>query len=129
MSGSKEEEGALEGGGARAFALGCIGRRAGRVVTLVGETGAQVGACASGGGQLTSFVTGHVGRRSWGNVCCLGVGGVSFFLFFFFFFLIKYSLFKVQDTTWSASYGRNKITKQSNGLLHLVMGQTNTPRP
>jgi len=33
------------GGGARPFALGCVGRGVGRVVTLVGGTGARVGAC------------------------------------------------------------------------------------
>jgi len=40
-----------------------------------------------------------------------------------------YSLLKVQETTWSASYGENKTYKQSNGPLHLVMGQTNAPHP
>jgi len=35
--------------GARAFALGCAGRSVGREVTLVGGTGARVGACARGG--------------------------------------------------------------------------------
>ena len=55
-------------------------------------------------------------------------GDRGFFIFFFFFY---YQVFvvKVQETTWSASYGRNKTMKQSNGPLHLVMGQTNTPRP
>ena len=55
----------------------------------------------------------------------------AFFLFFFLFFFFNIIIFvvKVQETVWSASYDPNKTIKQSNGPLHLVMGQTNTPRP
>jgi len=52
-----------------------------------------------------------------------------FFFFFFFFFLSHIFVVKVQEIAWSASYGENKTIKQSNGPLHLVVGQTNTPRP
>jgi len=66
-----------------------------------------------------------------------GSEGSFFFFFFFFFFLFLFSFFflyhifvvKVQEITWSASYGENKTIKQTNGPLHLLMGQTNTPRP
>jgi len=45
-----------------------------------------------------------------------------FFLFFLFsFFLFMYSLIKVQETIWSASYDRNKTYKQSNHPLHPLM--------
>jgi len=50
MSGSKEEWGPLFSGGARDFALVCIGRGVGRVVVPVGETGGREGAGAWGGG-------------------------------------------------------------------------------
>jgi len=53
-------------------------------------------------------------------------GGV-FFFFFFFLFLNHIFVVKVQEMTWSASYGENKTVKQSNDPLHLVMGQTKTP--
>jgi len=58
-------------------------------------------------------------------------GGVFFLFlcFFFFFFYNQVFVVKVQETTWRASYGRNKTTKQSNGPLHFIMGQTNTPHP
>jgi len=58
-------------------------------------------------------------------------GGVFFFFFYFFYFYFYIIIFvvRVQETVWSASYDPNKTTKQSNGPLHLVMGQTNTPRP
>jgi len=49
--------------------------------------------------------------------------GMGLFLFFFFFFIIMYSLFKVQETIWSASYDRNKTHKQSNDPLHPLMGK------
>jgi len=49
--------------------------------------------------------------------------------FFFFFFLSHIFVVKVQEIAWSASYGENKTIKQSNGPLHLIMGQTNTPHP
>jgi len=52
----------------------------------------------------------------------------SFFSFFFFFF-DQVFVVKVQETTWSASYGRNKTMKQSNSPLHHIMGQANTPHP
>jgi len=55
MSGSKEEEGALPRGGARALALGCAGRGVGRVVTPVGGIGARVGACAGGAGAADTL--------------------------------------------------------------------------
>jgi len=47
--------GSLGGGGAPAFALGCVGRGVGRVVTLAGGTGARVGACARGGGAANNL--------------------------------------------------------------------------
>jgi len=50
MSGSKEEEEGALGGGARPFARGCVWRGVGLVVTLVGGTGARVGACTGRGG-------------------------------------------------------------------------------
>jgi len=54
----------------------------------------------------------------------------SFFLFLFFlFFLNHVFVVKVQESVWSASYDENKTIKQSNGPLHLIMGQTNTPHP
>jgi len=56
-------------------------------------------------------------------------GLFSFFLFFFLFFSYHVFIVKVQETTCSASYVRNKTLKQSNSPLHLVMGQTNTPHP
>ena len=34
-----------------------------------------------------------------------------------------YSLIKVQETVWSASYDRNKTSKQSNDPLHPLMGK------
>ena len=43
------------GRGTRAFALGCIGRGVGRVVTLTGGTGARVGACAGRGGAADNL--------------------------------------------------------------------------
>jgi len=60
-----------------------------------------------------------------------GSEGSFFFFSFFFFFFFLYHVFvvKVQEPAWSASYGVNKTIKQSNGPLHLIMGQTNTPRP
>jgi len=59
------------------------------------------------------------------------IGGFFYFIFLFYFFIFYNQVFvvKVQETTWSASYGRNKTMKQSNGPLHLGMGQTNTPHP
>jgi len=56
-------------------------------------------------------------------------GSFFFFLFSFFFFFYQVFVVKVQETTWSASYGRNKTMKQSNGPLHLLMGQTKYPPP
>ena len=58
-------------------------------------------------------------------------GSFSFFFFFFFSLFFFYHIFvvKVQEIAWSASYGQNKTVKQSNDPLHLIMGQTNTPRP
>ena len=50
------------------------------------------------------------------------IGGFFFFAFFF-FFKIRYSVIKVQETAWSSSYGRNKTYKQSNDLLHPLMGK------
>ena len=44
-------------------------------------------------------------------------------------FLHHIFVVKVQEITWSASYGENKTVKQSNDPLHLVMGQTKTPHP
>lgn len=35
-------------------------------------------------------------------------------------------LLKVQETAWSANYGKNKTYNESNSLLDLGMGQTNT---
>jgi len=67
------------------------------------------------GGRL---VGGEVRAREW-----------SFFSFFFLFVFYHVFVVKVQETVWSASYDRNKTIKQSNRPLHLVMGQTNTPRP
>jgi len=55
--------------------------------------------------------------------------GLFFSLFFFFFYYYHIFVVKVQEIAWSASYGQNKTVKQSNGPLHLIMGQTNTPRP
>ena len=46
-----------------------------------------------------------------------------FFIFYFFIFIIMYSLIKVQETMWSASYDRNKTYKQSNDPLHPLMGK------
>ena len=46
----------------------------------------------------------------------------SFFIFFY-IFIIMYSLFKAQETIWSASYDRNKTYKQSNDPLHPLMGK------
>ena len=53
-----------------------------------------------------------------------GVGGVepvrkkgAFCFFSFLFFYIMYSLIKVQETVWSASYDRNKTYKQCNDPL------------
>jgi len=67
-----------------------------------------------------------------GDACFPELGVKIDFLFFFFFFLFFYYyhvfVVKVQESVWSASYDRNKTIKQSNGPLHLVMGQTNTPR-
>jgi len=52
------------------------------------------------------------------------IGGFFFFIFFYFFlFFIMYSLIKVQETVWSASYDRNKTYKQSNDPLHPLMGK------
>jgi len=56
-------------------------------------------------------------------------GGFFFTFFHFFFFHIMYSLLKVQETAWSASYDESKTCKQSNGPLHLVMAQSETPHP
>jgi len=39
-----------------------------------------------------------------------------------------YLLIKVQETAWSTSYGENKTYKQSNDLLHPLMGKITTPR-
>jgi len=68
-------------------------------------------------------------ERRWGSSEAGGKkdGGVFFFYFTFFFYHIF--VVKVQEIAWSTSYGQNKTLKQSNGLLHLFMGQTNTPRP
>jgi len=48
---------------------------------------------------------------------------IFFILFLFLFFIIMYSLIKVQETVWSASYDRNKTYKQSNDPLHPLMGK------
>jgi len=68
-----------------------------------------------------------------GSVKNQGNRGLFFFLFLFLFlflfFLYHIFVVKVQEIAWSASYGQNKTVKQSNGRLHLIMGQTNTPRP
>jgi len=55
-------------------------------------------------------------------------GEISFFLFYF-IFIIMYSLFKVQETIWSASYDRNKTHKQSNDPLHPLMGKIKPLQP
>ena len=39
-----------------------------------------------------------------------------------------YSLMKVQETVWSASYDRNKTCKQSNNPLHPLMGKIKLPQ-
>jgi len=70
MSGSKEEEGALAGEGARLFALGCVGRGEGRVVTLVGGTGARVGAGTGGGGAADTLCDRSPREALGGRVCC-----------------------------------------------------------
>jgi len=64
MSGSKEEEGGLAVGGTRAFALGCVGRGVGRVVTLVGGTRARVGPCTGGGGAA-DILCDRSRREAW----------------------------------------------------------------
>ena len=52
-----------------------------------------------------------------------GSGGLFFFFFLFFlFFKIMFSLIKVQETVWSASYDRNKTYEQSNDPLHPLIG-------
>jgi len=54
----------------------------------------------------------------------------AFWLFYFLlFFFIMYSLIKVQETAWSASYGENKTYKQSNHLLHPLMGKIRPLKP
>ena len=68
MSGSKEGEGTLLGGGARAWALGGGPVRAGCVVVLGGGTGRRVGA---GVGHVVAPVmgtSGQVGAGTWGGV-------------------------------------------------------------
>jgi len=40
-----------------------------------------------------------------------------------------YSVIKVQETAWRASYGRNKTYKQSNDLLHPLMGKIRPIEP
>jgi len=40
-----------------------------------------------------------------------------------------YSLIKVQETVWSASYDRNKTCKQSNDPLHPLMGKIKPLQP
>ena len=50
-------------------------------------------------------------------------------VFFFSFFLYHVFIVKVQEPVWSTSYDVNKTIKQSNGLLHLIIGQTKTPHP
>jgi len=66
---------------------------------------------------MTSLLT------KWGVVETKEIGG--FFLILFFIFYIMYSLIKVQETVWSASYDRNKTCKQSNDPLHPLMGKVN----
>jgi len=67
MSGSKEAEGALLEEGARAIALGCAGRRGGRVVALVGGKRGRGGAGA--GRVVASYggTGGRVGAGTWGG--------------------------------------------------------------
>jgi len=67
MSGSKEEEGALLGGGARAFALGCAGRGGGRVVAPVGGKGGRTEAGAGRGVAPVGGTGGRVGASAWGR--------------------------------------------------------------
>jgi len=45
------------------------------------------------------------------------------FFIFIIIIMIMYSLIKVQETVWSASYDRNKTYKQSNDPLHPLMGK------
>ena len=49
--------------------------------------------------------------------------------FFSLFFFIMYSLIKVQETVWSASYDRNKTYKQSNDPLHPLIGKIKPLKP
>jgi len=41
--------------------------------------------------------------------------------------MIMYSLIKVQETLWSASYDRNTTCKQSYNPLHPLMGKIKHP--
>jgi len=87
------------------------GREARREEEIVGEGGS----CTERRGVVISMTGGVEGAEREGNR--------RLFVFFFSFFMIMYSLIKVQETVWSASYDRNKTYKQSNDPLHPLIGK------
>jgi len=59
-----------------------------------------------------------------------GNKGIWAFLFFIFlFFFIHVFVVKYKKQHGALAMAETKLCKQSNGPLHLVMGQTNTPHP
>ena len=83
------------------------------------ELGGEGASCTEGRGVVISMTGGVEGAE-----CGAREGS-----FFFLFFIIMYSLIKVQETIWRASYDRNKTYKQSNDLLHPLMGKIKPLQP